>query len=154
MEPAIVESKELNQTPRNPISMLVSDNNNVITTTSGNDKTLLLVKVEQTFNLTKVVKLAYHKNKLYSKILEKPKAHTLFGSKDGLIFTKNLLKQDILCVPCEAFQNGRQVIKIIINHAHTIIGHFSQFKTAQYIRRYFWWTSMAQDIEAFIMCCS
>ena len=113
-ELAVVESKELNQTPKNPMFMLVSDDNIIIATTSGNNKTLLIVKVKQTFNLTKAVKLAYQRDKLYSKILEKPKAHTLFGCKDGLIFTKNLLKWDILCVPCDIFQNGRWVIKIII----------------------------------------
>ena len=96
--------------------MLVSGNNNVIATSSGNDKALLLVKVEQTFNLTKTVKHAYQKDKLYSKILEKSKAHALFGCKDSLIFTKNLLKQDVLCVPHEAFHNGRWVIEIIIDH--------------------------------------
>ena len=48
---------------------------------------------------------------------------------------------------------GRRLIAIIINHAHSIIGHFGQFKTAQYIRRYFWWTSMPQDIETFCMSC-
>ena len=60
----------------------------------------------------------------------------------------------MLCVPHEAFQNEREVIKIIIDHAHTIIGHFSQFKTTQYIRRYFWWMSMVQDIEVFCTSCS
>ena len=80
--------------------MLVSDNNDVIATTSENNKTSLLIKVEQTFNLTKAVKHIYRKDKLYSKILEKPKAHTLFGCKDSLIFTKNLLKWDMLCVYC------------------------------------------------------
>ena len=134
--------------------MQCSDDNNDVSTYSGNDKSSLLVKVQQNFNLTKSVKCAYCSDKFYSKILEKPKAHALFGCKDGLIFTKNLLKQDVLCVPHEAFQKGRWVIKIIIDHAHTIIGHFSQFKTAQYIRRYFWWTSMVQDIEAFCTSCS
>ena len=55
--------------------------------------------------------------------------------------------------PHEAFVKGRRLIAIIIDHAHSIIGHFGQFKTAQYIRRYFWWTSMAQDIETFCMSC-
>ena len=154
MEPVIVESKELNQTPKNPTFTLVSDDDDTRATTSGNYKTSLIVKVKQTFNLTKVVKLAYRKDKLYIRILEKPKAHALFSSEDGLIFTKNLLKQDILCVPREAFQNGRWVIEIIIDHAHLIIGHFGQFKTAQYIRRYFWWTYITQDIEAFCTSCA
>ena len=63
MEPAIAESKELNQTPSKPLSMLVSDNDIVIATNSGNDKTSLLVQVGQTFNLTKAVKYAYQKDK-------------------------------------------------------------------------------------------
>ena len=138
MEPAITESKELNQMPMRPLSIVVSDNNDVIATNAGNDKTLLLVKVGETFNLTKAVRHAYRKYKLYSKILEKPRVHALFSIKDNLIFTKNLLKQNVLCVPREAFHNGRRVIEIIIDHAHTIIGHFGQFKTTQYIRRYFW----------------
>ena len=104
--------------------------------TSGNDKISLLVKVEQTFNLTSTVKKAYQTDKLYPKILENPKVHALFRGKDSLVFIKNLLRRDVLCIPHEAFQKGRQVIEIIINHAHTIIGHFNQFKTTQYIRRY------------------
>ena len=85
--------------------------------------------------------------------MEKPKAHALFGCKDGLVFTKNLLKWDVLCIPHEAFVIGRWLIAIIIDHAHSIIGHFGQFKTGKYIRRYFWWTSMAQDTETFCMSC-
>ena len=68
---------------------------------SGNDKESLHARIEQSFNLTSKVKQAYRKDKLYSKILEKLKAHALFGCKDGLIFTKNLLKRDVLCIPCE-----------------------------------------------------
>ena len=37
MEPVIVESKELNQTPARPLSMLVSDVIVVIVTNAGND---------------------------------------------------------------------------------------------------------------------
>ena len=134
--------------------MLVFTNDDVIAATSGNNKILLLVKVKQTFNLTKAVKLAYQKDKLYSKILEKPKAHALFGCKDGLIFTKNLLKWDMLCVPCGAFQNGRQVVEIIIDHSHTIISQNGQLETTQYFRRYSSWMSIVQDIEAFCTSCS
>ena len=113
MEPAIAESKELNQALKNPTTMLVSDDNS-IAITAGNDRSSLFFKVKQTFNLTNTVKHADCKDELYSQILENPKAHTLFGCKDGLVFTKNLLKWDLLCVPCEAFQKGRRVIKIII----------------------------------------
>ena len=149
----MAESVAINNTNTTTDTSSSPDDDDVIAIHSGNDKESLHTHIEQSFNLTSRVKQAYRKDKLYSKILEKLKAHALFGCKDGLIFTKNLLKRDVLCIPHEAFIKGRRLITIIINHAHSIIGHFGQFKTVQYIRRYFWWTSMAQDIETFCMSC-
>ena len=103
----ISQSKELNQAPKNPTPLLISDVDDSIALTAGNNRLSFFIKVEQTFNLTNTVKHAYKKDKLYSKILENSKDHALFGCKDGLVFTKNLLKWDILCEPCEAFQKGR-----------------------------------------------
>ena len=151
---AVAESVAINNTNTTTDTSSGPDDDDVVAINSGNDKESLHTCIEQPFNLTSKVKQAYQKDKLYSKILEKLKAHALFGCKDGLVLTKNLLKQDVLCIPHEAFMKGRQLIAIIIDHAHSIIGHFGQFKMAQYIRRYFWWTSMAQDIETFCMSCS
>ena len=72
-----------------------------------------------------------------------------FRVKQGLIFTKNNLSRDAICISPKAIHKGKQLIKIIIDHAHNIIGHFGQFKTAQYIRKYFWWPSMSHDIELY-----
>ena len=41
MEPAIVESKELNQAPKNPTPMLVSDDDDSISLTAGNDSVIV-----------------------------------------------------------------------------------------------------------------
>ena len=95
----------------------------------------------------------YQQDKIYSKILENPKVHPQFGIKQGLIFTKNNLSRDVICISPKALYKGKQLIKIIINHAHNIIGHFGQFKTAQYIRRYFWWPSMSHGIELYCKTC-
>ena len=95
----------------------------------------------------------YRQDKIYSKILENPKAHMRFGVRKGLIFTKNNLSRDVICISPKAIQKGKRVIEIIINHAHNIIGHYRQFKTAQYIRRYFWWPSMLHDIELYCKTC-
>ena len=91
--------------------------------------------------------------KIYSKILEKPKAHPRFGIKQGLIITKNNLSRDVICISPKALHKGKQLIEIIIDHAHNIIGQFEQFKTAQYIRRYLWWPSMSHDIELYCKTC-
>ena len=96
----------------------------------------------------------YQQDKIQSKILENPKAHAKFGIKEGLIFTKNNLSRDVICVFPKAIHKGKQLIEIIIDHAHNIIGHFGQFKTSQYIRRYFWWQSISHNIESYCKMCS
>ena len=104
---AVAESVALNNTNKNTDSVSSLDNEDVIAINAGNDKESLQICTEQAFDLTSTVKQAYQKDKLYSKILKKLKAHAMFGCKDSLVFTKNLLKQDILCIPCEAFIKGR-----------------------------------------------
>ena len=68
---------------------------------------------------------------MYSKILENPKAHAKFGVKEGLIFKKNNLSRDVICISPKVIHKGKRLIEIIIDHAHNIIGHFGQFKTSQ-----------------------
>ena len=83
-------------------------------------------------DLRAIVKNAYHKDMICAKIITQPDAYTRFGIWEGLIWTKNQLKHDVICIPQDAFQRGQRVIKIIINHAHQIIGQYGQWKTLNY----------------------
>jgi hypothetical protein len=42
---------------------------------------------------------------------------------------------------------------MIIDHAHKVIGHFGQFKTALYVRHSYWWPNMSKDISVFCDLC-
>ena len=129
------------------------EDDDTITHTLANSGKLLLMVIEKEFDLNKTIMKFYQQDKIYSKILENPKAHMRFGVRQGLIFTKNNLSRDVICISPKAIHKGKQVIEIIINHAHNIIGHYVQFKTAQYIRRYFWWPSMSHNIELYCKTC-
>ena len=48
----------------------------------------------------------YQQDKVYSKILENPKAHTKFGVREGLIFMKNNLLRDVICISQKAIHKG------------------------------------------------
>ena len=145
-----LESEMLNETFNNiPEEQEISDEDTIVYT-SGNDGKPLLASIEKEFNLNQVIRKFYQQDKRYSKILENPKAHAEFGIKEGLIFTKNNLSWDVICISPKAIHKGKQLIEIIIDHAHNIIGHSGQFKTSQYIRRYFWWQSMSHDIESLL----
>jgi hypothetical protein len=70
---------------------------------------------------------------MFSKIMAHPDAHKKFGIWDRLIWTKNQLRRDIVCMPRNVFHGGRRMIEIIIDHAHQTVGHYSQLKTSNYI---------------------
>ena len=52
-------------------------------------------------------------------ILSHPEAWVHFWIKDKLIWTKNQMGRDVVCIPQKAFVWGRRLIKIILNQAHT-----------------------------------
>ena len=100
-----------------------------------------------------IIKNTYCKDMICAKIIAQPDAHPRFGIQEGLIWTKNQLKRDVICIPQDAFQRGRRLIDIIIDHAHQIIGHYGQWKTLNYIWCSYWWPQIATDIETFCRLC-
>ena len=71
-------------------------------------------------DLRAVVKNAYHKDTICVKIIVQPDAYPRFAIREGLIWTKNQLKRDVICIPRDAFQRGRRLIEIIIDHPHLV----------------------------------
>ena len=68
----------------------ISDEDTIVYTSGSNGKPLL-TSIEMEFDLNQKTRKFYQQDKIYSKILENPKAHAKFGVKEGLIFTKNNL---------------------------------------------------------------
>ena len=124
---ARLESQMLNETFNNiPVEQETADEDPIVYTAGSNGKPLL-ASIEKKFGLNQIIMKFYWQDKIYSKISENPKAHAEFGVKEGLIFTKNNLSWDVICVSPKAIHKGKRLIKIIIDHAHNIIGHFGQF---------------------------
>ena len=88
---AQLESQMLNETFNNiPEEKEISDEDTIIYTSGSNGKPLLAL-IEKELDLNQVIRKFYRQDKIYSKILENPKAHAKFEIKEGLIFTKNNL---------------------------------------------------------------
>ena len=122
-----LESQTLNETFNNVPVEQEQEDDDTIAFTSANSRKLLLTMIEKGFNLNKICMKFYQQDKIYSKILENPKAHMRFGVKQGLILTKNNLSRDVICISSKAIHKGKQLSEIIINHTYNIIGHFGQF---------------------------
>jgi len=154
-EQQVTESETMNggRQRSTPIHDLASDDD-VTVIASNNDGTPPWVHIKETLNLKEVLQHAYHKDTICTKILACLEAHPRFNICEGLIWTKNQLKQDIICIPKDVLQRGRRLVEIIIDHAHRVIGHYIQFKTLDYIWRSYWWPNMATDIEVFCASCT
>ena len=131
-----------------------SDNDLLLAMESGTDGHSLRTNVERNVDIACIIHKHYHEDTVFVKVLECPTAHLCFGIRDKLIWTKNQMGRDVVCILWKAFLRGRRLVKIIINQAHTMIGHFGQFHTSRYIRRYYWWPSMGTDIEWYCSSCS
>ena len=80
-----------NQTFNNiPVEQETEDEDTIVYTAGSNGKPLL-ASIEKEFDLNQLIMKFYQQDKIYSKILENPKAHAKFGVKEGLIFMKNNL---------------------------------------------------------------
>ena len=102
---------------------------------SGADGQSLHAHVERDVNLLHVVHKFYHEDTVFAKVLAHPEAHQHFWVRDHLIWTKNQMGRDVVCIPQRAFLKGRRLVEVIIDQAHSTIGHFGQFHTSHYIQR-------------------
>ncbi|KAI0057644.1 hypothetical protein BV25DRAFT_1812115, partial [Artomyces pyxidatus] len=94
--------------------------------------------VEGDESFLKALKSGYKEDTLFSKIIEKPDEHEQFKLVEGIIYSKNRQGDDVVCVP-SSIHKKRRLTEIVIDHAHTVVGHFGAQKTAEYIRRFYWW---------------
>jgi len=135
-EQRVLKSDQMNKGAVNPV-----DNPNAdpdpLAFMSRADMQSLCVRIERDINLTCLMQGHYHKDPLFMKVFSHPEVHPHFRIKDQLIWTKNQMGQDIVCIPWKAFIWGRRLIKIILDQAHTTIGHFGQLSTSQYMQRYY-----------------
>ena len=132
----MLDSAELNQgtaeVPSEP------SNDAPLAFESGADGQSLHMHVEREFDLMQIVHRSYCKDPLFAKILVHPEAHPCFGIRDQLIWMKSQMGRDVVCIPRGAFLRGRKLVEVILDQAHSTIGHFGQFHTSRYIRRYYW----------------
>jgi hypothetical protein len=109
---------------------LSKDNDDIAVTAASSDSMTLRTKVKGGMDLPKILHDAYHKDAMYSKIMVDLDVHKKFGIRDGLIWTKNQLRRNIVC-PWDIFHGGRRMIEIIIDHAHQTVGHYSQLQPTE-----------------------
>lgn len=103
-------------------------------------------------NFLDVVAGGYAADTTFSKVWNDPTAYKTFNRKGKLLYTTNHSGQEVLCVPRIKVEK-RALVEIVIDAAHSTIGHFGQRKTGDYIRRWYWWPTLGRDVAKFCESC-
>lgn len=109
-------------------------------------------KLQRIQEMAEAIKIGYSNDAMFSKVAKAPEEHPAFSERDGYLFTKNRLGQEVMCIPRVKLGN-RALIDVVIDNAHTTIGHFGHRKTGEYIRRWYWWPTLGNDVLKFCLSC-
>ena len=113
----MLDSVQLN-TESSPIPVGPDDDDSPLAIRAGADGQSLCTHIERQVDLACIVRKHYCKDPIFVKILVHLDAHQPFGVHDGLIWTKNQMGRDVVCLSRKAFLRGRRLVKIIIDQAH------------------------------------
>jgi hypothetical protein len=102
---------------------------------------------------SEIVRSNYNGNAYFSRVVENPTQFKGFEIEDGLIYHTDRNGSKLICVPKEAVLKGRRLTELIIDHSHLLLGHFGATRTLNYVRRYYWWPTMASDVAEFCKSC-
>jgi hypothetical protein len=108
--------------------------------------------MEKADGFLNLIKSGYEKDSLFLKVVKNPERYSTYEMRDDLLYTRNRGGLEVLCVP-RVRTKDHSTTAMIIDQAHTILGHFSAQKTADYIRRWYWWPRITQEVEQFCTTC-
>ena len=101
-EQHVLNSVQLNA-KSSPIPVGPDDDDLPLAIRAGADSQSPCTHVEQQVDLTHIVRKHYHKDPVFTKILVHLDTHQRFSVRDGLIWTKNQMGRDVVCLPWKAF---------------------------------------------------
>jgi len=82
--------------------------------------------------LLRDIKKGYVNDKLFDLIKKDVTKYPSFSMKDNTLWTKNVHGHEVICIPRE-----RKIIMQILDKAHSILGHFGDDRTCEYVRQWY-----------------
>jgi hypothetical protein len=119
---------------------------------NGGDKGSLTRRIEGTSGLLDSIRSGYEKDKLLCKIVHKPEEFKMFELREGFLYSRNRWEEEVLCIP-RTLHGKRSIPEILIDEAHSVLGHFGSRRTTDYIRRCYWWPTMVGDTAKYCASC-
>ncbi|KAF8697707.1 hypothetical protein AX14_001296 [Amanita brunnescens Koide BX004] len=110
------------------------------------------LKDETLWNTFKVITKAYPNDHFFSKIWGSPEHFLRYSKHKDLIWTNNRTNDKVVCMP-KGLINGKSIRGVILDACHQTVGHSGLNRMATYIKQWFWWPTLTEDIEDFCKSC-
>ena len=94
----------------------------------------------------------YESDPLFAKIVKMPGEYPAFELSNGLLYSKNRIGNRVFCIP-RFKTKDYSLTATVIDQANRVLGHFGPTRTAEYIRRWYWWPRLCQEVEKFCKTC-
>ena len=92
----------------------------------------------------------YNDDSTWHHIYKNPSQFKGFSVINDLLCHSIESRTQLLVIP-NVNHKGEGVRGLLIENTHKIIGHYNHTKTLQYMRKYYWWPTMAKDVEKFCL---
>ncbi|KAF8626390.1 hypothetical protein AX15_004888 [Amanita polypyramis BW_CC] len=103
-------------------------------------------------SIFKTFPAAYSKDKFLAHIWEHTDRFNKFMKQKDLLWTNNRMGLRVICVP-DSLLKGKSLKGLVLEACHQTIGHLGAERTLKYARCWFWWASMAEDVDDFCKSC-
>jgi hypothetical protein len=117
------------------------------------NNTDLFTHTFETHDILDSMRASYLSDKLFKPVMENISHYPWFSLRDNKLWNTLPNGDQVMCVPRTAKQKGRKATEILISNAHELLGHFGKLRTTNCIRRYFWWPTLAKEVDKFCKSC-
>ena len=94
----------------------------------------------------------YENDKFFSNIWKHPDRYDKFKVHKELLWIVNRAGYKVVCTP-KGLIKGKSTQGLIIDACHQTLGHLGLSKMLEYVRRWFWWPNIKEDVEDFCSSC-
>jgi hypothetical protein len=98
------------------------------------------------------IQRGYAGDPFFQRVIAKMGNNPSFTERDGFIWVRNRGGEDVVCVP-SASSTDTTLKTRILEQAHQTVGHYGPERTAEYVKRWYWWPRIYHETEKFCKSC-
>lgn len=108
--------------------------------------------VESDEDFWQSIRAGYAYDRTLSKVVENPAGFSAFALRDGILYSKNRQDEEVVCLPW-ATHKGCSIPELVLDRAHTTLGHLGPQRTSEYVQQWLWWPALRKDVDKFCLSC-